>query len=207
MGNLPEISRIGCGWIIRCAILIGILSTPMTLAAQDNAPKIEIFGGFSLIGKQDKPYGFSGYSVRGKSNLKGWNVTVTGNLNKWIGAEADFAGYSGTATIEDLRYFEGISTQNFKTYTYLFGPRLSFRHDPRVTPFLHSLFGGVSLNNSQQSFSGFAFALGGGFDINVARYVAIRAIQADFMQTRLHQGSAQEPNNSSRLSFGVVVRF
>jgi hypothetical protein len=69
------------------------------------------------------------------------------------------------------------------------------------------LFGGVDIGSGHDNFSGFAFAFGGGLDLNIARYVAIRAIQADFVQTRLHQGSAQQPNNNGRLSFGMVVHF
>jgi hypothetical protein len=69
------------------------------------------------------------------------------------------------------------------------------------------LFGVVNVSSEYDKFSGFTFAIGGGLDLNIARYVAIRAIQADFVQTRLHQGSAQQPNNNGRLSFGMVVHF
>ncbi len=198
---------IGRKWIAHSAVLIAMIGAPLTLSAQDAFPRIEVFGGYSHLGKQSNPYGPTGYIVHGKSGLNGWNLSIAGNFNSWIGAEADFAGYSGEATAEDNRYFGGITTQTYKTHTYLFGPRVAFRSGRRFTPFLHFLLGGVKLSNGRDDYSGLAFAFGGGLDLSIARHVAIRAIQADFVQTRLHQGSAQQPNNNGRLSFGMVVRF
>ena len=69
-------------------------------------------------------------------------------------------------------------------YTYVFGPRLSYRRYERITPFAQALFGGV--HASSVKISGctgsptarlwvptirFATMLGGGFDLRISRHI------------------------------------
>ena len=177
---------------------------PGTLAAQD-VPKVEIFGGYSYFHMPSDIFFDTDHLTTEEASLNGWNVTVTGNLNRWLGAEFDFGGYSGTVKTRNTRY-GGIYPTNIDIRTYLFGPRLSYRGDRRFTPFVHALFGTVGLANEPQSNTPEydpGMALGGGFDIKVVRHVAIRAIQADYVISYL--GLLHE--NNLRLSFGAVLRF
>ncbi len=182
------------------------LLIPWTLAAQD-MPRVEIFGGYSHF---RMPSGFApdSYAYTTESaNLNGWNVTATANLNRWVGIDADFGGYYGNATAFYWRsLFPGYFEQDFSIRTYLFGPRLSYRGHHRLTPFFHALFGKVLLarapvTNAPQS--SFGMALGGGLDVNMARHVAIRAIQADYAKSSL----SYRKENNLRLSTGLVFRF
>jgi hypothetical protein len=179
---------------------------PEILAAQD-LPRLEIFAGFSYF---RVPSGFSPDNyvfTLEKASLNGWNLAATCNLNRWIGAEADFGGYYGTA---NALYWHapsgGYFVQDIDIRSYLFGPRLSYRGDRRFTPFTHALFGEVVLartpvgNTSQPSFG---LALGGGLDVDLVRRVAIRAIQADYVSSSL----TYRGENNLRLSVGVVLRF
>ncbi len=188
-----------------------LLLLPVTLAAQD-LPRVGFFVGYSRFRVSS---GFSpestAYSVDA-AGLNGWNLTVTGNINRWIGAEADFGGYYGTTTVRALRPlppFDGFSySPNFKGRTYLFGPRLSFCRHERFTPFIHALFGRVILSkippgNSSDSF--FGFALGGGLDVTAVRHLAVRALQVDYVSG--HTGSGSLGANNLRLSTGAAVLF
>ena len=93
------------------------------------------------------------------------------------------------------------------------GPRFTKRMDG-VTVFVHalpgfarqrrterftSIFFGVQPTTTSTS-NGFAVALGGGVDVNLGKHLAIRAVQVDYLPTRLKGGW----KNSLRFGFGVV---
>lgn len=52
----------------------------------------------------------------------------------------------------------------------------------------------------------FAMIAGGGLDIGIARHIAIRPVEADYLLTRLPNGVNGNENNF-RLSAGVVLRI
>lgn len=59
--------------------------------------------------------------------------------------------------------------------------------------------GSTTISDSQ---SKFAFALGGGLDVNVSDRIAVRVVHADYLRTRF----LDERQNILRLSFGVVLK-
>jgi hypothetical protein len=139
------------------------------------------------------------------SNVHGWNVTAVGNLTRRFGLEADFGGYGGNIDLRDLR-FEGetffVTDATFNTY--LFGPRLSYRTDGRLTPFVHALLGAVTVKGAMLSNrSSLGFVLGGGLDIVATRHFAVRMIQADYVRTQLDSFA----KDNLRISAGAVIRF
>ena len=81
-------------------------------------------------------------------------------------------------------------------YTFLFGPRFSYRNSTRFTPFAQVLVGGV--HASDVTISGctgtgctplpaqtaLAMTVGGGLDIRLTRHFSIRAVQAEYLMTR-----------------------
>lgn len=188
-------------WIVVLFLLI-----PWTLAAQDK-PQVEIFGGYSHFWMPSgfaPTFGFD-YTTE-RTSLNGWNAAATGNLNRWVGIDADFGGYYGNATAVNTHYFTVHYVRDFNVRTYLFGPRFSYRGNHRLTLFFHALFGKVVLarapvNNSPES--SFCQAYGGGLDINLAHHVGIRAMQADYVRSSLSYAG----ENNVRLSAGLVIRF
>jgi hypothetical protein len=106
-------------------LAVFLLLLPLSLLAQD-APKAEFFGGYSY------------FHADGGANLNGWNASVAGNVNKWFGVVADFAGHYN----------------DFSQHTYMFAPRLTYRENERVTPFVQALFG-----DSHVSSGGFQMTL------------------------------------------------
>lgn len=133
---------------VPCCLLVFLFLMSGTLIAQDESlPRVEIFGGYSSF---RLPRSFSlgrpGIITTETDWLHGWNVTVTGNLNRWFGAEADFGGISGTVEIINLRGFAEPRLEDVDFRSYLFGPRLSYRNLQRFTPFVHALFGAIVLD-------------------------------------------------------------
>ena len=180
-----------------------LLLFPLTAFGQ-STPKVELFGGYSYLradGDGDPA-----------SNLHGWNASIAGNVNHWLGLVADFSGHYGSETVT-----VGSARGNVdgRFHSFLFGPRVSARKNDKVTPFFHALFGashakangtftsGASTINVSDSDSAFAMALGGGMDVKLSDAVAVRLIQADYLMTRFG-GSTQ---NNARLSFGLVLRL
>ena len=178
-------------------------------AAQRDYPRVEIFGGYSYLHTD----------LLFKSNIpKGWNASVTGNVHRIIGIEADFSGHYGD--ISERR------PDNYRTYLFLFGPKFAARL-PKVTPWGHALFGASYVNVEGRNFQGdysdsrtaFAWAVGGGVDVRLHRNLSARVIQADYIranssasgvttgQTGTYFPIESGPSNNFRLSFGVVVTW
>ena len=168
------------------ALLLGMFS--LAASAQEMgtaAPKAEIFAG----------YQYSRFD--GGVNANGWDTAVSTNLNNWFGIGGDFSGaYSSPS---------GVS---LNTYTYTFGPVVSYRHNEKWTPFAHFLLGGfhssASASGLSTSDSGFAMMFGGGVDVKATQHVALRAIQFDWLS--LHSNGATD-NHNMRITTGLVFRY
>jgi opacity protein-like surface antigen len=166
--------------------------------AQDH-PKAELFGGYSY-GRINPGQGFDGI------NLNGWHASIAGNVNNWFGIAGDFSGHYGNPTILGIKV-------NTKNHTYLFGPRISYRNNEKVTPFAHVLFGGANSRGSALgvgvSESAFAMAFGGGVDAKINDNFAFRVAQFDYLLTRFDgptSGTTANQHNF-RISTGIVFRF
>src|SRR5688572_24398285 len=116
-----------------------------------NAPKVEVFGGYTWAG----------------GNFHGWNSSVTGNITRGFGITADFSGQYGHEDVGSLRI-------NQDAHSFLFGPRYAFR-GKRFTPFVYGLLGATRFQESatiagqklSASDTGFSSAVGGGLDVRV----------------------------------------
>ncbi len=164
-----------------------ILASCVFVAAQETT-KAEVFGGYQWTSVD---FG-SGVS---RQNFNGFDGAVTGYFNQNLGITADFSGAFKTV--------EGVST---KVYSYTFGPTLRVPMD-KATPFVHALFGGAhasaGFEGASATSSGFAYAIGGGLDVNATKNVAVRIGQFDFFGTRI-EGENQK---NFRYSAGIVFKF
>ena len=155
-------------------LLLATLSAP----AQD---KVELFGGYSYMHLGNSP----------SANLNGWEISGQYKFTDWLGGVADLDGHYGSPN--------GIGTS---TYTYLFGPQISF--PSRVSPFAHLLLGGAHISEAGFGSSSFSMALGGGIDVGLFHdQFYWRAIQTDYLMTQF--GSRAQ--NNFRASTGIVIRF
>src|SRR5258707_14273731 len=108
--------------------------------AQDHS-KVDIFAGYSY----DRWDGAKNF------NLNSGSASVAYNVNNWLSGVADFGGYHNT----DILGSGGSDSLS----TFLFGPRVSYRHFGRITPFAQALFGvahtGRALLNTTNSQNAF----------------------------------------------------
>ena len=126
------------------------------------------------------------------------------NINRWLGAVADFGGYANTKSQIDEKLF-----------TYMFGPRFNWRMK-RFTAYAQALFGGAEAwnNPTRTSENSFATAIGGGVDVNLTHHIAIKPVQVEYFRTqfdaaKLGGGTSNfgDHQNGIRYSAGVVFRF
>ena len=109
-----------------------VLSVP---AMAQDAPKTEVFGGYSY------------FHSDGGGSLHGWNGSVNVSLNKWLGVVADVSGHYGSESINVSTAIIGVpnfsveASADSNVHTVLVGPQASYRKDKRLTPFGHALFG------------------------------------------------------------------
>ena len=190
---------------------LSLLFLTSFLAAAQDVPRFEVFGGYSYA-NASKNFGVD------RPNLNGWNASLTGNVNRWLGVVGDFSGYYGSPSVSVATPLFCVTNPcpvpsvsfDTKVHTFLLGPQVSF-HTGRVTPFAHALFGlghtSVRIDNPFStvgtiSNNAFAMALGGGVDINMTSRLAWR-VQPDYLQTDfLHT-----TQKNFRISTGLVFKF
>jgi hypothetical protein len=169
-------------------------------------PRFEVAGMFSYI--NFCPCSFDNFNQLGGTGSFAYNV------NKWIGIVGEVGGYRFDRQIFVLNpdgTFSGASISG-NMQTYLFGPRLNWRHFDHFVPFVEVLFGaarGSSQVTGDSAQTAFALAAGGGVDVILTKYVAWRFFQADYLMTNF-SGSLLSPDgrqNNFRIGTGVVLRW
>ena len=182
-------------------------------------PKAELFLGYSYLRAVPAPA--DGNRMMW---LNGGSTSIAFNFNRHLGLVGDFGGFDDS----EIR-LAGTGANSSSTvdssgtaYTYLFGPRLSFRNHERVTPFVQALFGGIHASEVTldsgctgagctilPAENSFAMTAGGGLDLKVSHHFAIRMIQAEYLMTRFANSSTGESasQNDMRLSSGIVFRL
>ena len=163
-----------------------IMLVGLSAFAQDNAPTAELFGGYSYLHTSLPGIGL---------NSNGGSASFAINPERWLGFVADFGGYHGS--------IDPVGVTNF---TYLFGPRFSYRSKSSVTPFAQVLLGGVHQSASAFGGSGsqnaFAMTVGGGLDLRADSHWSWRMVQAEYLFTHL-----TNQQNNLRVSTGVVYSW
>ena len=137
----------------------------LTAFAQ-NAPKAEIFGGFSYANYELLPAAASfsnsnetiSGNPSGRLGLLGWNGSAAVDMNRWFSFATDFSGYysgSSVSTTTTVTFTntcvplscppETDTTTNTvsrpRIHNFLFGPQLSYPTG-KIRPFAHFLIGG-----------------------------------------------------------------
>jgi opacity protein-like surface antigen len=197
----------GCG-MRKLIFVVGLLLlTGATAFAQDDYPKLETAPAFMYI-----------HYVPGANiptyNCVGGGGTIAYNMNKWLGIAADLGG------CKVINLPSGLSSNNF---TYLFGPRFTYRNHSKLTPFFEVNFGGDRLSancnnvvlprgtcNGSNSWNAFGMTAGGGFDIKLSKKFSFRAVQAEYFYTRFGNNIPVLNNvnqNNFRLKSGIVVNW
>ncbi len=186
---------------MRKSILLcgAILAVAMAASAQEQ-PRVEAFAGYSYMRMNipTSPFAFTSSNTSG-IGFNGGSGQVSFNLTNWLGAVADFGGYTSNSL--DL-------PTDTNVISYMFGPRV-WMGSGRLRPFGEALFGGARISDSLVNFgseNAFAMAVGGGLDYDVTSHFAVRPVEADYFLTKFSDGVNDRQNNL-RLSAGVVFRF
>jgi opacity protein-like surface antigen len=155
-------------------------------------------------------------------HLNGGSTNIAFNFNRYLGLVGDFGGFNDTQLVLQNGSANSTVDSSGTVFTYLFGPRLSYRKYERITPFAQALFGGIHASEVTLSSgcsgtactvlpseNSFAFTAGGGLDVKVHRHFAIRIIQAEYLMSRFENltTGATAGQNDMRLSAGLVYRF
>ena len=144
-----------------CAAVWFVVCNLSVLVFAQDAPKAEIFAGFSY-GNYELIPGTSAVStpdetILGSSSARlgvfGWNGSVAANVNRWFSLATDFSGYysgssASTTMTETLTCGPGctqtITIVNVasrpKIHNFLFGPQFSYPGG-KIRPFAHFLLG------------------------------------------------------------------
>jgi len=170
--------------------VIAVLCTFSTVAgAQDQpVPKVELFGGYSffLPGADvhgQLPGALSPLSSRMESNPRGAGISFTIDFNRWLGLTLDTSTDWGSREIGLPNRIDDAAFSNLSI-----GPKITFRSQ-HVSPFLEVLVGDHRLMpDAFHDVDKFGFMIGGGFDVNVSRHVALRLLRADFIYSNYQFG-------------------
>jgi hypothetical protein len=204
-----------CKYLAQVALILLAVGTAV---AQDNTyPKVETSPAFMFIRTPTSFTAPNGTKFNESFNCAGGGGTFAYNFTSLLGIAADLGGckYFGE-TIPALS-----SRVSGSDFTYMFGPRFTFRSASAFRPFFEVNFGGNRLSlscNSGTPCSGitytknaFALTAGGGFDIKLSKKFALRLIQAEYLYTRFGNScqfalcSDNNNQNSFRLKSGIVI--
>jgi opacity protein-like surface antigen len=193
-------------------------STPYSDGREIYYPKFELFLGYSYLRAVPTPT--TGNRLVW---LNGGSTSVAFNVNRYLGIVGDFGGFNDSRL--EFRSAGAPSTvmdSSGTVFTYLLGPRLSYRRYDRFTPFAQVLFGGIHASEVTLSSgctgagctllpseNSFALTAGGGLDFRLRHHLSLRLVQAEYLMTRfenLNTGSTGTQNDL-RLSTGLVFRF
>jgi outer membrane protein OmpA-like peptidoglycan-associated protein len=158
-------------------------------------PRFEVAGGYTYVNfHPGSPFdAFSNHGATG---------SFTYNASRYLGLTAEVGGYS----------FNRSANVKGGWNTWLFGPRLNLRRFDYFVPFVEFLAGGsragVQLTGTSTQ-SAFALAAGGGVDVVLAKHLAWRFVQMDYLMTNFSGtslgGNARQDN--FRIGTGIVLRL
>jgi hypothetical protein len=158
---------------------------PSNFARAQEIPRAQLFGGYSYTRFDSPTLGFAN-----PSNLSGFNISPAFNLTYGFGVKAELTGqYGSKLNVRDLTV----------------GPQFLYPRG-KVLFFAHALFGDsrsfVRLGTGEGD-TARAIVLGGGVDFGISPRFAFRAVQVDYVYTRLFSTT----QNNVRISTGLVYRW
>jgi opacity protein-like surface antigen len=182
-------------------VILGILIwfCAMPIAAQtDDYKRWEFFGGYSALNFDNLAGDTSNANVNdvlgGRQTLRGFNLAVTRNFDKYFGAKFDYSIHfrednfsrpAGSGTVDSTvqNFLGGIQIKNnaedgptFKPFGHaLFG--VAHQKVDVDSPQLPAIFGISDFHVNETSF---AMAFGGGVDIKLNKRFDVRAVQIDW---------------------------
>ncbi len=157
-----------------------------TAAGAQDTPRVQVFGGYSRLQFDSKSVGFSN-----NTGLNGWTASAAFNLIPEFGVVGEVGGYYGP-NLRVRDFLIGPQVMYSRWHTLFFGHILFGKGDARITT-----------TSITQTENGRSMAYGGGLDIPVTHRFSFRAIQVDYMTTKVF-GANQ---GNMKLTTGIVYRW
>jgi hypothetical protein len=199
----------------RSALFILLFTVGLSAWSQ-GPPKAEVFAGYSFV-NAEFPADTDPAAGKFSGPLNGWNASAAFNVNRWLGAVADFGGYYGSPTRTEIFKPANcvLCTGNadatlHNMHSFTFGPQLSLRAED-LTLFAHALFGGATIREDMVFFSNslpkisitsFVMMYGGGVDLLLSSRWIVR-FQPDYFGTKI----LDRRQSNFRVSAGLVFRL
>jgi opacity protein-like surface antigen len=198
--------------------LLLLFSCAGFVAAQD-VPKVDLLFGYSFL-RYNSAQTIPAFTANGGIGTLGFN------FNNHFGLEAELGGYHNG----NVNNYQFDST----TFSYLFGPRISYGRSKKIDPYIHVLWGGQHASTSiaadsilvvnplltssngryKVSTNTFAMAAGGGLDIKLSRKITLRPVQIDYYLTRFEApdvtvppGTSPRARNQNNLRYAAGLQF
>ncbi len=171
--------------LIRLVLLVTFAILWPTALWAAEAPRIQVFGGYSRLQFDSKSLGFTS-----NTGLNGGTGSVAFNLLPYFGAVGEFSIESGP-NIRSRDWLLGPQVMYSKWNALFFGHALFGKAETRVTTSV------VVEENAR------ATVLGGGVDIPFANRFSVRVVQVDYLRT--HQLNVDQ--NDVKFSTGIVFHL
>jgi opacity protein-like surface antigen len=145
-------------------LTLALFATARPIGGQEQPSQFEVCGGY--YARFNVNASAAGGAPSETFNGNGGGVQLEYKAKCWLGVVGDLAGYGATAITSGALVGGG--------FTYLFGPRVNFRHD-KLTPFAQVLFGGIWTTDGigySGSENNFAMTAGVGVDFKVSSHVS-----------------------------------
>ncbi len=182
------------------------LSTAVASAQYDYSG--EAFVGFSHLN-------FKPETEIDSTGLNGFETSLSGYVNDWLGMTADVSYYRGSTALNPP--LGGTANVDLELWNYLFGPQIRVVRQERFSGMVRVLFGVTSGDADPETFQRddgssfrlavkedkFAMSIGGGFDVNINEQLAWRVIQPEYFMTSFAGGR----QGNFRFSTGLIYRF
>lgn len=186
---------------MRLAVLLLVSS----LCFAQEFSRYEVSGGIS----------YGGIDTSDVKTPKGFAGSFATNVNRWLSMETSVGAQLQTQSVV---LSGSTTTLNTGFYSFLSGPRLSYRRG-RVTPFAHGLFGWArSLDYTKATYNAtnltftvpygnqLGAAAGGGTDYWITPHIALRT-QGDYFLTQPDGTFGFHMTNNFRIVGGIVFSF
>lgn len=180
-----------------------ILAGTCFASAQEYTPLLELGLGYSYS-RMHVP------NAPQRTNMNGILINFVGNVNRWLGTEAEFGTHYHCAAGCWDPWGKRIDNPDARndSLSFLAGPKLTLARKQHISPWIHALVGWskatyINIDGTFMRDSGLGLALGGGLDVPIGRTVTIRAIQVDYTRFAASVGAF----NNVRIGAGIVLRI
>jgi hypothetical protein len=154
-------------WLLMLVLLVTFLVFSTSLISAAEAPRIQVFGGYTRMQFDTKAFGFTS-----DTGLNGGTIGGAFNLAPYFGIKTQITIATGP---------------NVRSRDWMVGPQGMYSKWGMLF-FGHVLFGKaetrIHVPNVVEEDNALGTTLGGGVDIPIAKRISIRAVEVDYLRTK-----------------------